>query len=145
MCVIAHRFNFKFDKYDILLCGAYSRISPKKAGSGSGSKQVKYELYMPSNEDRYNQGLVLVLDAVRTLTQYVDQNHGHIVQELLPPDRLKSLRMQNSRLEIQGDLIGRVSFKYNSGNLPEWTKACKYFLTKLQYLILLSVLRDQNE
>ncbi len=48
MCVLAHRFNFKFEKYDIILGGSYSKISPR-----SNSKQ-KFELYMPSNEDRFN-------------------------------------------------------------------------------------------
>lgn len=29
MCVLAHRFNYKFERHDIILCGAYSRISLK--------------------------------------------------------------------------------------------------------------------
>ena len=27
MCVLAHRFNYKFEKHEIFLCGAYSRIA----------------------------------------------------------------------------------------------------------------------
>lgn len=48
LCVLAHRFNYKFEKYEIYLCGAYSKISLR-----SNPKQ-KYDLYMPSNEDRFN-------------------------------------------------------------------------------------------
>ena len=59
---------------------------------------------------------------------------------MLPPDKFKLMRQNQARLEISGDLIGRVSIRYNSSDLPQWTKACKYYLTKLQNLILISVL-----
>ena len=49
LCVLAHRFNYKFEKYDICLGGAFSRISLKS------NPKVKYELYMPcGSEDRFN-------------------------------------------------------------------------------------------
>ena len=34
MCVLAHRFNYKFEKYDLILCGAYSRIAAKPSNTG---------------------------------------------------------------------------------------------------------------
>jgi beclin 1 len=64
LCVLAHRFNYKIEKYDISLGGAYSRISQKNT-------KTKYELYMPQNEERFNSGLVLVLDALNALCLYV--------------------------------------------------------------------------
>jgi beclin 1 len=30
LTVLAHRFSFKFERYDITLCGAYSKIALKK-------------------------------------------------------------------------------------------------------------------
>lgn len=87
----------------------------------------------------------MMLDALRGLAVFVENNHAHLLQALLPPERLKAYRQQASKLEIQNDRIGRQCFRFNSNELPEWTQACKYFLTKLQHLVLLSVLRDQNE
>lgn len=69
LTVLAHRFSFRFDRYDLILCGAYSKIALKKP---SNSKQTKYELHMPSSEERYNQALVFILDAVKSLTQNVE-------------------------------------------------------------------------
>jgi beclin 1 len=68
MIILAHRFSFKVDRYDVSLCGAYSKISLKPPSQ----KQVKCELYMPTNEDRYNQGLIYVLDILKSLTNHVD-------------------------------------------------------------------------
>ena len=68
-----------------------------------------------------------------------------LIKNMLPDDKFKLLRQQAVKLEIMGETIGKLSIKYNSNDLPQWTKACKYYLTKLQNLILLSVLRDQNE
>lgn len=56
------------------------------------------------------------------------------MQALLPPDRYKAMRTQAPRLEVAGDSIGRQCFRYNSNDLPQWSRACKYFLTKLQHL-----------
>lgn len=76
MCVLAHRFNYKFEKHEIFLCGAYSRISLKPSQglsqSPSAPSAQKYELYMPSNEDRFNMGLVYLLDALKLLNNHVD-------------------------------------------------------------------------
>lgn len=48
LCVLAHRFNYKFEKCDISLCGSFSKICLK-----SNPKQ-KFELFLPSNEERFN-------------------------------------------------------------------------------------------
>ena len=57
MVVLAHRFNYKFERYDISLCGSFSKISIRT------NPKYKFELYMPSNEDRFNQGLLHLLAA----------------------------------------------------------------------------------
>ena len=48
LVVLAHRFGFKFENFDISLCGAYSKIGIK------GNIKIKNELYMPSSEERFN-------------------------------------------------------------------------------------------
>jgi beclin 1 len=48
LCVLAHRFNYKFEKYDLVLNGSFSRISLK------ANQKQKFELYMPSSEERFN-------------------------------------------------------------------------------------------
>jgi len=37
---------------------------------------MKFELYMPSNEERFNNGLVCVLNALNGLVQFVQQNYS---------------------------------------------------------------------
>ena len=68
LCVLAHRFNFKFEKHDITLGGSFSKIGLKS------NPKLKLELYMPSSEDRFNQGLVLLLDALNQLCSFVCTN-----------------------------------------------------------------------
>jgi hypothetical protein len=65
MCVLAHRFNYKFEKYNISLCGAYSKIALK-----SNPKQ-KLDLFMPGNEDKFNIGLTYLLDCLNALCSNV--------------------------------------------------------------------------
>ncbi len=48
LCVLAHRFSYKFEKHEIHLSGAYSRISLKS------NTKLRLELYMPSNEERFS-------------------------------------------------------------------------------------------
>lgn len=80
MCVLAHRFGYKFDtKYDIILCGAYCRIALKQSPS------IKCELYLTSSfNERYNTGLIYVLDALNGLSAHIEKNHGHLLQTMLP-------------------------------------------------------------
>jgi hypothetical protein len=68
LTILAHRFSFKIDRYDVSLCGAYSKIALRPPSQ----KQVKCELYMPTSEDRYSQGLIYLMDILRSLTAHVD-------------------------------------------------------------------------
>eukprot|EP00347_Sterkiella_histriomuscorum_P012786 403367229 len=129
LSVLAHRFNYKFEKYEILLCGAFSKISLKS------NPKIKYELYLPSNEERFNNGLCCVLDALNSLCLFVCQSYS----------QQRSQERHKTLFKIQLETINGISIKYNSNDLPTWTKACKYFLTNLQYLIYMSLIRDQYE
>jgi len=72
LVVLSHRFNYKFEKYEILLCGCQSKIALK-----SNPKQ-KYELYMPSNEGRFNQALVYLLDCLSSLCGRVSDSYDDL-------------------------------------------------------------------
>ena len=102
LSVLAHRFSYKFERYEIGLCGAYTKISLKKP-QNSQIKQTKYELFMPSNEERYNQGLVFLLDALKSLTAHVDSNYGSLAQKMLSTKEYQNMRNQSTRLEINSD------------------------------------------
>ena len=95
MCVLAHRFGYKFDgKYDIILCGAYCRIALKSQPS------AKYELYLSANEQRYNTALLYVLDALNSLSQHVDKNYGHLLQPMLSAAEYRNVVSQQKQLQI---------------------------------------------
>jgi hypothetical protein len=102
-------------------------------------------LYLGASEDRFCQALVYLLDCVRQLCDFAERQHGHLLQSMLPPERYRDLQGNRARLEITGELIGKQSIRYKPDDLPQWCKACKNMLTKLQHLCVLSVLRDQNE
>jgi len=70
LCVLAHRFQHKIENYDISLCGAFSRISLKH------NKKVTYDLFMPTKEEGFNQGLVCLLDVLNDLQKFVGQNYS---------------------------------------------------------------------
>lgn len=87
MCVLAHRFGYKLDtKFDIILCGAYCRIALKHTPS------QKFELYLTSsNTDRYNTALLYLLDALNSLSQYVDNQFGFLLQKMLSEGEWKGV------------------------------------------------------
>ena len=70
LAVLAHRFNYKFDKYEFHLCGSFSKISSRS------NPKLKYELFLPSNEERFNTGMTNVLDALNSLTKEVLERYG---------------------------------------------------------------------
>jgi hypothetical protein len=42
---------------------------------------------MPSSEERYNRGLIYVLDALNLLSTRIEMQYGHLLQSKLPADR----------------------------------------------------------
>lgn len=57
--VLAHRLRYKFEKYYLHVNGSYSKISIPS------EKNARFELYMPSNEEKFNKGLEKLLDCIR--------------------------------------------------------------------------------
>jgi hypothetical protein len=48
----------------------------------------------------------------------------------MPHDKYKSFTTQNSRLEIDGEFIGRSSIKFNSSDLPELEQGLQILFDK---------------
>ena len=64
LVVLAHRIQYKFDKYCLHVNGSYSKIS-----AAGDPKATKYELYMPFSEEKFNRGLVMLLDCVGAFSE----------------------------------------------------------------------------
>jgi hypothetical protein len=79
--VLAHRFHYKFERYEIILCGAFSSIALRQSplASGASGKAAKYELYLPGSEDRFGQGLIYLLDSVRLISDFIERQHSHLL------------------------------------------------------------------
>lgn len=90
LTVLAHRFSYKFERYDIVLCGAFSSISLRQAPGATG-KATKFELYLGASEDRLCQALVYLLDCVKQVCDFAERQHGHLLQSMLPPERYRDL------------------------------------------------------
>lgn len=58
LCVQAHHLGYVFDKYYLHAQGAFSKISQMN------DRNTKFELYLPSSEDRYNRALTMLLETV---------------------------------------------------------------------------------
>ena len=141
LCVLAHRFEYKIENFDIALCGAHSRIWPKQ------NAKVKFDLFMPGKEEQFSQGLVCLLAVLNDLQKFVGLNYAfERLHESLGGRQaaydFARLEKHKTVFKIAGDCINGVSIRYNSNDLPAWTRACKYYLTNLQHLVYMSVVRD---
>lgn len=58
LCVQAHHLGYVFDRYYLHAQGAFSKISLQK------DRHTKFELYLPSSEERYNKALTMLLETV---------------------------------------------------------------------------------
>jgi len=76
MVVLAHRLQYKFDKYYIHVDGSYSKISV-------GGERNKMELYYTTSgsaEERFNKGLVMLFDALNRFLDYLNPLYSRLVQ-----------------------------------------------------------------
>jgi len=75
LCVQAHHLGYVFDKYYLHAQGAFSKISL------ASDRNTKFELYMPSNDDRYNRALTMLLETVNLfITQHLTK-YKHLLIE----------------------------------------------------------------
>ena len=68
LCVQAHHLGYVFDKYYLHAQGAFSSITVMQ------DRSKKFELYLPSSEERYNSALVMLLG---TLKNFIE---GHVIR-----------------------------------------------------------------
>jgi len=121
---IAKHTNFKFSKYTLIPMGSFSKMAKKDDANNL------YELY-GSNElslsklfwyRRFDQALAWLLFCIRELS-------GHA--STLDPSF-------KQRYIIKDDSIGDVSIKLQFNTDAKWTKALKYMLTNLKFLLVWS-------
>ena len=129
LCVQAHHLGYVFDKYYLHTQGCFSKISE------TTKRETKYELYMPSDENRYNRALTMLLETVNLFVT----NHVSKFQHLLPSGNGVKI------YTIDGDKINNSSIRYSNDGLEQWTRACKCLLTQLQKITHVIKLKDEAE
>ena len=76
MVVLAHRLQYRFDKYYLHVDGSYSKIS---VGNDKASKMELYYTSSGSAEERYNRGLVMLLDALNRFVDHLNPLYSRLV------------------------------------------------------------------
>lgn len=127
LCVLAHRMGYSFEKHSLHVNGAFSKISLQS------QKNMKYELYYVNNESSFNKGMTLLLECVGSFMAHVQPGQS----DLLQGEKIK-------KCAIVGDKIDSSSIIYKADNKEQWTRACKCLLTNLQYLCIVSKMRDEQ-
>mmetsp|Transcript_7424 Transcript_7424/g.10285 ORF Transcript_7424/g.10285 Transcript_7424/m.10285 type:complete len:464 (+) Transcript_7424:24-1415(+) len=118
---IAKKLNFKFSTYRLLPMGSNSKMEKL-------SDKSSYELFGSSDISlgrlfwyrRFDTGMVAFLQCLSELGDYAESQ-----------DRTFKLPYK-----IDKDKIGDMSIKIQFNNEETWTKALKYMLTNLKYLLL---------
>jgi len=121
---IARQANFKFTKFTLLPMGSFSKMSKKD------DPATVYELYGSKDLSigklfwyrRFDQALVWLLHCIREFSDHISSVDKTFKQKYL----------------LKNDMIGDVSIKTQFNTDPKWTKALKYMLTNLKFLLLWS-------
>lgn len=135
MAIIAHRFGFKFEKYKINLCGAFSTIQLRYSNA---PKVEKYELYFGINgvpEERFNTALKFLLESLQSLIIDIKAKMSKY------PRAMEKYNFRNL-YAIEGENINGQSIKYKSNDSSTWTSSMKYLLTNLQFCVFMTQLKD---
>jgi len=100
----------------------------------------KYELYMGSSEERFNKGLVMLLDVVDLFTHEKGsflKGHRHLIPKGKGGSSYFSV--------IQEDKINGSSIRFSSDNLEQWTRACKCMLADIQKVTVICKNKDAED
>jgi len=138
MVVLAHRLHYKFDKYYIHVDGSFSKISV------AGDKNTKMELYYTSSgsaEERFNKGLVMLLDALKRFVDHLNPLYSHLLKSQNKEVRLFEINLKEEKRET----INKSEIRYSSEGIEAWTRACKCVLAQLQWICYVSKLKDEND
>jgi len=118
---IAKQANFKFSKYNLIPMGSFSKMTKKDDTN-------QYELY-GSNElslsklfwyRRFDQALQWLLQCIRELSDHASSMDPSFKQRYI----------------IKNEKIGDVSIRLQFTTEADWTKALKYMLTNLKFLLV---------
>lgn len=102
LCVLAHRMGYKFEKHYLYVSGSFSKIAMLEELAMTNFQ--KYELYLPSNEDRFNNALTMLLELVALFCNSL-KDYKDFVES-------KNIQIY----EIDGHLINKSSIKYSKEN-----------------------------
>ncbi|KAK4521818.1 uncharacterized protein ATC70_004355 [Mucor velutinosus] len=121
---VASKLKFQFKMYRLVPMGSFSRIEKV-----DGDSVVSYELYGSGDfginkmfflNRRFDHAMVAVLNCLKQLTDYAE-------------DRDKSLRLP---YRINKDKIGDLSIRIQFNQDELWTKALKYMLTNMKWILV---------
>ena len=116
LATIATRIGYSFSNYRIIPMGSYSKIARL------GQERTAYELYSSGGKffrGSFNTAMVSFLQCLDEIGKHVEGRDRAFTR--LP-------------YQIVGDKIGNLSIKL-SGQEEAWTKALKYMLTNLKWLL----------
>ncbi|CAG8558310.1 10002_t:CDS:2, partial [Funneliformis mosseae] len=120
LSTIANKLNFTFQTYRLVPLGSFSKIekidddtSYELYGSGD------FSLKTPFLNNRFNNAMVAYLNCLQQLGDYAEQQN----RKLKLPYR------------INKDKIGDVSIRYQFKGEETWTKALRYTLTNIKWIL----------
>ncbi|GAA5810312.1 hypothetical protein MFLAVUS_003733 [Mucor flavus] len=121
---VASKLKFQFETYRLVPMGSFSRVEKI-----DGDSVVSYELYGSGDfginkifflNRKFDHAMVAVLNCLNQLTDYAEE-------------RDKSLRLP---YRINKDKIGELSIRIQFNQDELWTKALKYMLTNMKWILV---------
>ena len=125
MSTLAKELRLVFKKYRLIPMGSYTKIAKL------GEEVTAYDLCTTGgffNKRRFDTAVCWFMTCVNDLG-----NHAEMV------DRAMKLPY-----DMNGDKIGGVSLRLMQSTLADWTRACKYLLTNLKWLMIWSA-KSRNQ
>ncbi|KAI8996809.1 autophagy protein Apg6-domain-containing protein [Pilobolus umbonatus] len=120
---VANKLKFQFKNYRLIPMGSFSRVEKI-----DGDSVLSYELYGSGDfvlnrmflNRRFDHAMVAVLNCLKQLTDFAEEKD-------------KSLRLP---YRINKDRIGDLSIRLQFNQEEHWTKALKYMLTNMKWILV---------
>ncbi|CEI91271.1 hypothetical protein RMCBS344292_05568 [Rhizopus microsporus] len=120
---IANKLKFQFQTYRLVPMGSFSRVEKIE-----GDSVLSYELYGSGDfglnrmflNRRFDHAMVAVLNCLKQLTDFAEEKD-------------KSLRLP---YRINKDKIGDLSIRLQFNQDESWTKALRYMLTNMKWILV---------
>ncbi|ORZ03492.1 autophagy protein Apg6-domain-containing protein [Syncephalastrum racemosum] len=128
---VANKLKFEFKTYRLIPMGSFSRVEKHE-----GDSVISYELYGTGDfalnrmflNRRFDQAMVAVLNCLKQLTDYAEEKD-------------RSLRFP---YRIHRDKIGDLSIRLQFNQSELWTKALKYMLTNMKWVLVFASRANVN-